>query len=197
MKKEITILQLSLLNFKGIRSLTVNFGEHETNIFGANGTGKTTVFDAFRWVLFGKDCNDRKDFNIKTLGKDGKPIERIPHEVTVKLVVGGEEITLKKCYVEKWTKKRGQALETFSGNGVECYYNEVPCSAKEYDAKVSEICDEQVFKLITNPLFFTAQKKDFQRSILIRMAGDVTNQELISSNPSFGGCSRNDFWKDH
>ncbi len=183
--KEIIILRLTLLNFKGIRSLTVDFDEHETNIYGANAAGKTTVFDAFRWVLFGKDCNDRKDFNIKTIGADGKPIERLPHEVTADLVVDGEQITLKKCYVEKWTKKRGSAVETFSGHAVECYYNDVPCSVKEYEAKVSEICDEQVFKLITNPLFFTSQKKDFQRGMLINLAGDVTNQELIDENPDF------------
>lgn len=183
--KEIIILRLTLLNFKGIRSLTVDFDEHETNIYGANAAGKTTVFDAFRWVLFGKDCNDRKDFNIKTIGADGKPIERLPHEVTADLVVDGEQITLKKCYVEKWTKKRGSAVETFSGHAVECYYNDVPCTVKEYEAKVSEICDEQVFKLITNPLFFTSQKKDFQRAMLINLAGDVTNEELVDENQDF------------
>lgn len=183
--REIIILRLTLLNFKGIRSLTVDFDEHETNIYGANAAGKTTVFDAFRWVLFGKDCQDRKDFNIKTIGADGKPIERLPHEVTADLVVDGEQITLKKCYVEKWAKKRGSAEETFSGHAVECYYNDVPCSVKEYEAKVSEICDEQVFKLITNPLFFTSQKKDFQRGMLISLAGDVTNQELVDENPGF------------
>lgn len=183
--KEIIILRLTLLNFKGIRSLTVDFDEHETNIYGANAAGKTTVFDAFRWVLFGKDCNDRKDFNIKTIGADGNPIERLPHEVTADIVVDGEQITLKKCYVEKWTKKRGSAVETFSGHAVECYYNDVPCTVKEYEAKVSEICDEQVFKLITNPLFFTSQKKDFQRAMLINLAGDVTNEELVDENPDF------------
>lgn len=183
--KEIVILRLTLLNFKGIRSLTVDFDEHETNIYGANAAGKTTVFDAFRWVLFGKDCNDRKDFNIKTIGADGKPIERLPHEVTADLVVDGEEISLKKCYVEKWTKKRGSAVETFSGHSVECYYNDVPYTVKEYEQKVSEICDEQVFKLITNPLFFTSQKKDFQRGMLIKLAGDITDQEVIDDNPDF------------
>lgn len=183
--KEIIILRMTLLNFKGIRSLTVDFDENETNIYGANAAGKTTVFDAFLWVLFGKDSKDRKDFNVKTLGADGNPIERLPHEVTADLVVDGEQITLKKCYVEKWTKKRGSAEETFSGHTVECYCNDVPCSAKEYEAKVSEICDEQVFKLITSPLFFTSQKKDFQRSMLINLAGDVTNEELVADNSEF------------
>lgn len=183
--KQIVIRQLTLLNFKGIRNLTVDFDEHETNIYGANGTGKTTIFDAFTWLLFGKDSHDRKDFNIKTLDESNKPIERIPHEVSACIEVGGEEITLKKCYNENWTKKRGSAVETFNGHSVECYYNDVPCSVTEYARKVAEICDEQVFKLITNPMYFTAQEKDYQRTMLFRLAGDVTNDDVLMQHPEF------------
>ncbi len=106
--KEIVIRQLTLLNFKGIRSLTIDFDENETNIYGANAAGKTTVFDAFRWVLFGKDSNDRKDFNIKTIGTDGKAIERIPHEVTACIEVGGEEIILKNAMSRNGRSAEGQ-----------------------------------------------------------------------------------------
>lgn len=183
--KSIVIRQLTLLNFKGIRNLTVDFDVNETNIFGYNGTGKTTIFDAFTWLLFGKDSKDRKDFNIKTLDANNQPIERIPHEVTACIELNGEEINLKKCYNEVWTKKRGSAVETFNGHSVECYYNDVPCSVTEYAKKIAELCDEQVFKLITNPLYFTAQKKDYQRTMLFRLAGDVTNDDVLARYPEF------------
>lgn len=183
--KSIVIRQLTLLNFKGIRNLTVDFDLSETNIFGYNGTGKTTIFDAFTWLLFGKDSKDRKDFNIKTLDANNHPIERIPHEVTACIEVNGEEINLKKCYNEVWTKKRGSAVETFNGHSVECFYNDVPCSVTEYAKKIAELCDEQVFKLITNPLYFTAQKKDYQRTMLFRLAGDVTNDDVLERYPEF------------
>lgn len=183
--KSIVIRQLTLLNFKGIRNLTVDFDESETNIFGYNGTGKTTIFDAFTWLLFGKDSKDRKDFNIKTLDANNQPIERIPHEVTACIEVNGEKINLKKCYNEVWTKKRGSAVETFNGHSVECFYNDVPCSVTEYAKKIAELCDEQVFKLITNPLYFTAQKKDYQRTMLFRLAGDVTNDDVLARYPEF------------
>ena len=183
--KSIVIRQLTLLNFKGIRNLTVDFDLNETNIFGYNGTGKTTIFDAFTWLLFGKDSKDRKDFNIKTLDANNQPIERIPHEVTACIEVNGEEINLKKCYNEVWTKKRGSAVETFNGHSVDCFYNGVPCSVTEYAKKIAELCDEQVFKLITNPLYFTAQKKDYQRTMLFRLAGDVTNDDVLERYPEF------------
>lgn len=183
--REIHLKNITLLNFKGIRNLTIEFNQKNTDIRGYNGTGKTTIFDAFTWLLFGKDSQDRKDFNIKTLDANNQPIERIPHEVTACLLVNGEEIKLKKCYNEVWTKKRGSAVETFNGHSVECYYNDVPCSVTEYNKKIAEICDEQVFKLITNPLYFTSQKKDIQRTMLFRMAGEVTNADVIGSRPEF------------
>ena len=179
--KTITIQSITLLNFKGIRSLSIDLNEKETNIHGANAAGKTTLFDAFRWVLFGKDSQDRKEFNIKTLDENGVAIPRLPHEVTVVLSVDGETVTLRKVYAEKWQKKRGSAEEQFTGHAVECYYNNVPLAAREYDAKIAAICDEQAFKLITNPLYFTGLKKDVQRSMLINLAGDVTYEDIFNA----------------
>lgn len=48
------LLSLELKNFKGHKSLDVHFGDI-TKIIGANGTGKTSIFDAFCFVLTGKD----------------------------------------------------------------------------------------------------------------------------------------------
>lgn len=179
--KQIKLKRISLLNFKGIRNLTLEFTE-QTTICGANGTGKTTIFDAFTWLLFGKDCQDRKDFDIKTIGTDGKAIPRIPHEVSAILDIDGLEATLRKTYSEKWTKRRGAAEEVFEGHEVEYFYNDVPLKASEYNARIADICPEQTFKLITNPLYFTAQKPDMQRQLLFRLAGEVTDKEILDNN---------------
>lgn len=181
--KKIRIKRIKLLNFKGIRNMTIDFHEHETNISGANGTGKTTVADAYSWLLFGKDSKDRKEFNIKTLDSYNKPIPRIPHEVSAELLVDGEVVSLRKCYTEQWTKKRGSAEETFTGHSVECFYNEVPCSVGEYAKKIDAICPESVYKIIRNPLFFPTQKKDFQRQMLFTMAGEVTTSDIVDGHP--------------
>ncbi|MBR0292634.1 MAG: AAA family ATPase [Bacteroidales bacterium] len=185
MSKTIRIKSLELVNFKGIRDLKVEFGEKTTNISGRNGSGKTTLFDAFTYVLFGKDSRDRTAFNIKTLDENNKPIPRLPHEVTCVLVVDGEEVELCRRYNEKWTKKRGSAYEEFTGHEEERFYNGVPCSVKEYASKVSAICDEAVFKFITNPLHFTAQRTDIQREMLFRMAGGISDGEVAKGNSDF------------
>lgn len=43
-----TIDRMTISNFKGIRELSIDFGD-VTRISGMNGTGKTTIPDAFSW----------------------------------------------------------------------------------------------------------------------------------------------------
>ena len=183
--KKIIIKKLSLINFKGIRNLTIDFNESVTTISGRNGLGKTTIFDAFTWLLFGKDSKERKQFGIKTYGKDGQTIPRIPHEVSGVLDVNGEEINLTRRFAEKWQKKRGTTTEEMTGHEEERLYNDVPMSVKDWAEKIESICPEQVFKFITNPLYFSSQKADVQRAMLFRMAGDVTDEEVAKDYKSF------------
>lgn len=183
--KKVIIKRLSLLNFKGLREFQIEFNDSVTSVLGKNGSGKTTIFDAFTWLLFGKDSEDRKSFNIKTLDAQGVAIPRIPHEVSAILMVDDEEISLCRRYSEKWQKKRGSATEEFTGHEEERLYNDVPMSVKEWGEKITSICSEQVFKFITNPLYFSAQKTDVQRSMLFRMAGDISDAEIAAGNAEF------------
>lgn len=183
--KKIIIKKLSLVNFKGIRNLTIDFNESVTTISGRNGLGKTTIFDAFTWLLFGKDSKERKQFGIKTYGKDGKTIPRLPHEVQGVLDVDGEKITLTRRFTEKWQKKHGTTIERMVGHEEERLYNDVPMSVDNWAEKIESICPEQVFKFITNPLYFSSQKADVQRAMLFRMAGEVTDEEVAKDNKNF------------
>lgn len=183
---KISVQTMSILNFKGIRDMAIDFNEESTAIMGANGTGKSTWMDAFTWLLFGKDSLDRKEFNLKTIDPETqRVIERIPHEVSALLSVDGDEVVLRRCYNEKWTKKRGSAIEEFAGHEVTQFVNEVPCSMKEYQQKIEEICPEHIFKLITNPLYFPSQKKEVQRQTLFTMAGDVSDEDIAQLNEDF------------
>ncbi len=182
--KNIIIQNINLINFKGIRNQKIDFDKN-TNIYGDNGTGKTTIFDAFTWAMFGKDSTDRKDFQIKTLDKDNVVIPQIEHEVGVSLIVDGEEVTIKRILKENWVKKRGSLETEFTGNGTDYYWNEVPMQQKEFQQKVSQILDETVFKLITNPLAFNSLKWQERRNALIQIVGEVSDSELASGNSEY------------
>lgn len=181
--KTIQIKDITLTNFKGLRNEKISF-EKNTDIFGANGTGKTTIMDAFLWLLFGKDSTDRKDFEIKTLDKFNVVIPKIEHEVAVTITVNDIEIVISRILKENWVKKRGSETTEFSGNVTEYYWNGVPMQQKEFQARVSEILEETIFKMITNPLAFNAMKWQDRRNILIAMA-PITEEEIANGNEAF------------
>jgi DNA repair exonuclease SbcCD ATPase subunit len=182
--KTIQIKKISLINFKGLRNQEITF-DKTTSIFGDNGTGKTTIFDAFTWMLFGKDSTDRKDFEIKTLDKNNLVIPQIEHEVSAILLVDGEEISIKRILKENWVKKRGSLESEFSGNVTDYYWNEVPMQQKEFQTKVGQILDETVFKMITNPLAFNSMKWQDRRNALIQIAGEISDNELAAGNTEY------------
>ena len=186
--RTIKLKSLSLLNFKGIRELTLNFSDAETLIAGENGTGKTTVCDAFSWLLFGKDSKGKSDsnFNIKTLDEDGKPILRLEHYVIGVLSVDGKEVKLKRAYVEKWVKPRGTTTETLQNHQTEFYVNDVKLATKkEYDTEVANILSEDVSRMITNPFYFTSLSADAQKEMLLDMAGNVTDMDVAGLKPEY------------
>ncbi|GAA0182143.1 AAA family ATPase [Clostridium sediminicola] len=189
MNKIIKLKELHLKNFKGMKKFSIYFGE-TTDVYGENASGKTTIFDAFTWIFFDKDSRDRKDFSIKTYDRNGVVLPGLNHEVEVVLSVNEKELKLKKVYREKWTKKRGQATKTLTGHITEYIVNDLPVQKKEYTETVNSLVPENIFKLITNPLYFNnslSWKK--RREILLTVVGDLSLTEVINSNRELKGFS--------
>lgn len=164
--------KLTIKNFKGIKNLEVSF-KSTTNIHGANGTGKTSIYDAFLWLLFGKDSSERKDFEVKPLAENGEPMHKVVTEVEASFYVNDDELLiLRKTYAEKWTRKRGSSTEELTGHVTECFVNDVPCAVSEYNKRISEICTEDLFKTLTNTKTFVNLKKEVKRQKLFSLVGE-------------------------
>lgn len=177
------LLRLSLKNFKGIKDFTLDIDGNDASVFADNAVGKTTIFDAFLWLLFGKDSQNKKDFEIKTLDAAGKAISGLEHEVEGVFEVNGRRVTLRKSYYEKWTKKRGAAKAEFTGHTTDHFIDGVPCSQREYAGKIAEIASEDIFRLLTDPTFFNEQLHwQKRREIIMEVCGDISDAEVIASN---------------
>lgn len=180
----IRLQRLTLSHFKGVASLDLSFEGQSATLRGANGTGKTTVVDAFHWLLFGKDSANRKDFGIKTWDRRGKPRHNLTHSVEALLAVDGQPLVLKKAFAEKWTKKRGQAKSEFTGHSTSHFIDGVPVSEKDYAATIAGVIDEDVWRLLTSPTYFNeALRWQDRRQLLLRVVGDLTDTDVIASNP--------------
>lgn len=175
------LLKLNLQNFKGIRNSEFDFGGIDATIYGDNATGKTTVFDSLCWLLFGKDSLDRADFEIKTL-ENGEPIHKVNHEVEAEFLNDdGNSFTLRRVYREKYSSPRGGDTK-LTGHTTDYFINEVPVKEKEYKQYINDVIAEDVFKLITNPLYFNEQYSwQNRRKLLLEISGDIKDEEVINS----------------
>jgi DNA repair exonuclease SbcCD ATPase subunit len=199
------LLQLTINNFKAIDRLGIEACGRDVSVWGDNATGKTTIADSLSWLLFNKDSRGQADFGIKHWSDREK--NRLDHEVEAMFDDGPDEdnfthtATLKKVFREKWTRKRGSATEEFTGHTTEYFVNGVPMKEKEYQASVAEICPEHLFSLLTSPTAFSAIHWQKQRAILLEVCGDVSDADIIASNPDFKhlpkilGGKRADDWK--
>lgn len=178
--KQIKLLSMHIQNFKGCKDRTIEFGE-KTRISGANATGKTTIFDAFTWLLFGKDSLGSSDFEIRPLDIDGNMINNIEISVEAKISVDGDEYDLKKVQKQNWVKKRGTDTRELQGNVNEFDINGYPKSQKEFKEFISGIVKEDVFNLITNPSAFNALHWEEQREILMKIVGCPSNVEIAKT----------------
>ena len=155
---EIRIKTLQLSNFKGVRSATFYFQEGDAVIEGDNGTGKSTVFDAFTWLLFGKDHRgqDWTSFDIKPIDPETRePIHNLDTWVEAFLTVDGTDRRLRRVISEDWVKPRGQAERVFKGHKQSFFVDGIDVATKKaYDETIAQWIDEGTFRLITNPLHF-------------------------------------------
>ena len=110
---KLTLNKLTIRNFKGFKSYELEANGEDINIFGDNATGKTSLYDAFLWCLFGKNSADQATFDWKPLDRLGNEINHLETEVIAEIEVDGVVKKLSRMTEEKWTKTRGSAIETF------------------------------------------------------------------------------------
>lgn len=181
--KTVILNSLTLINFKGHKNLTVNCRQ-ETHISGRNATGKSSIFDGFTWLFFGKDQFDRKDYEIIPT-VEGKILDRVDSEVIGNISVDSIPMELKRVLRQKWVRRRGTTEEVFDGCETLFFVNGVPKKAGEYKAVIDSIIDETIFKLITNPATFLSLHWTKQREFLFQIAGTVSDSQIAASNPKF------------
>ena len=186
---EIKIKRLSLENFKCHKALTLTFNGGNASIYGDNASGKTSIYDALTWLLFGKDSqgNGEKNIEIKPLDASGEVKDHLAvTAVEAVLDVNGEELTLRRTYKEVWTTKRGSSEQTYDGNTSEYYVSGVPCKKNAFQDKVNELVSEDTFRMLTSVSHF-ANGISWQdrRAVLFKVAGVMDDNQILATNAAF------------
>ena len=179
-----TIERMKLENFKGCRELEINFNADKTEIKGANGTGKTTIADAFTWVLFNKDSHGNApgsdNFHEKPLDELGQECHNLDTTVTLDCTLDGHRFDLKRTQAENWVKKRGNADATFQGNVSTYWINGVETKLSDFKQRIAAIADEEVFRLIGSLSAFNALEWKKRRAQLLSLSGVDIDGEMLA-----------------
>lgn len=175
--KKIELQKLLLHSFKGIKDFEIEPNGQSIEVLGQNATGKTTIFDAFTWLLFGKDSHDSQ-LNPKPLDENGNEALGQEPLVEATLMVDGEELRLHRALKENWVKQRGQLEQTRKSDVTEIYVNDVPKKVTEYQTFINELVDENTFKMLTNPFAFNTLKWQKQREVLMSLVSDLSDEDI-------------------
>ena len=180
------LLWMEIENFKGLAHFRLDLGGKSATVYGANATGKTTLADAFTWLVLGKDAAGRADFAVKPLGPDGQPLARgVETSVRASLELeDGGTTTLRRTYSEKWERRRGSAQAEMTGHTTAFEVDGLPVKMADYKAYVERLCPEKTFQALTSPEFFCAVLPwQERRRVLAQMAGAVSEEEIFAQNP--------------
>ncbi|MER2175698.1 MAG: AAA family ATPase [Carnobacterium sp.] len=181
--KTITIKNMKLRNFKGFKEFELNANDTDLTIFGETGSGKTTVFDAFWYVLFGKNSQNKQDFPWKPLDEDNNPIHHLETEVELILTVDEQELKLARMTKENWTKKRGFETSEFTGHTTTYRVDDLKKSKTDFNKIVADLIDEESFKQLTNIYYVPeVMDKKERRKMLFELSGDLSDQAVIESD---------------
>ena len=182
------LISLELTNFKNVKHFILKADGEDKNIYGKNGVGKTTLADAYYWLLTDKSSLDKKlDNDIKIADKlTGNPMQDGGIEHSVEAVVELENknrIFLKKVYKEKWTKQNGKATKEFAGHVTNYFINGAPRSKRDFNEFICEnIVDIEVLKMVSSTIFFNNMAWKKQREILLEVCGDISDSDVIVSD---------------
>ena len=100
---------LRLENFQGIKSAGFDFNGQSASVYGDNGTGKTTIYNAVTWLLFDRPSTGAKGFTPKTRDQSGGNVHFLDHSAeAVFSMEDGRLVTMRKVFHENYKRSAGR-----------------------------------------------------------------------------------------
>ena len=174
--------RLEIENFKGCRKADYSFGD-KTVISGRNATGKTTIADAFFWLLFNQDSHGNAPgsdkFREKPVDENGSEIHHLDTVVTAHCTLDGNPFVLKRLQRESWVTKRGSKDASYGGNSSTYWINDVETKVSDYNERINGIANGDLLSVIMKLGAFNQLDKNRKRTMLLAMSGANVDARLI------------------
>jgi DNA repair exonuclease SbcCD ATPase subunit len=160
---KIKLSKLVIKNFKGIDSFTLETGGESCVITGENGTGKTSIADAFYWLLTGSNLDQKSQFNIIRFGDEQA-------EVYADIFFGSRLTGIKKIYRPVYKN------EIMTGFTTDHFLDDVPVSQKEFKSELTPLLN---LRLMSDVHYFMTLSVSKRRELIFEMADTITDDRII------------------
>ena len=169
---EIKILDIEMTNFMAYGYEKVSFNDL-TRIIGRNGVGKSTIANAYMWLLF--DCDyDLTPKPVVRREENGVPVDG-DVIVSATFDVDGKTVTMKKV------QKRTHSKDGSSYKDDNKYFiNDVPKTAKDFKSHLG--IDMDIVKMCCNINAFTAQKPAEMRKYIFAHTDSISDYDIAAGN---------------
>lgn len=175
------ILRLHLENFQGVKDFEICPDGESCSVYGDNGTGKSTIYNAFTWLMYGKPSTAEKNYTPKTTVS-----HNLHHSVEMTAQLDdGAVIVLKKDYHEVYKTVKGSAQAVLSGHTTDYAVDGVPVNETQFKKVLTGIYkSEDLAKMLTMyDYFLDAMKIADRRKVLLQVCGDVEMEDVIGATP--------------
>lgn len=179
--KQVTIKRMVIRNFKGVHDLTADFSD-KTSIYGGNGKGKTSIYQAYLWCIFGKD-EKGNTLQVQPKDENNQIVHKVETSVEVQITVDGRPYSIRRVLKENWRVPTGKTEAELNGTDVKRYIDDVPLSVKDFSERLASICKEKGWFMLSSISAFMGLKQDERRKILNSAAGEISDEELAAGFP--------------
>lgn len=184
--KKVILNKIKIDSWRG-QSHDIEFGIN-TILKGANKVGKSTIKDAFLWVLTGYDSNNRLNFNLFDNNYEYTAQDNPVASVEIILNIDDNNYSFKRTAQKGFVRRRGS--DTYQLKGTDNYsffLDSIELGAGEYKTRVSSLlCDYDILRIILDTKLFLDMDWKEQRLYLSKMVPEFKESD-------FGGAYKDLF----
>lgn len=160
---KVKLNKLIIKGFKGIDDFTLEIGGENATLIGENGTGKTSVADAFYWLLTDSNLERKSKFGIIKNSHEKAEVEG-------ELFFGSKLKVLKKIYCPVIKKNMITGYTTIH------YVDGIEMTQKEYQKEINLNID---IRLISDVHYFMSIPVTLRRTLLFSLISKISDDDII------------------
>lgn len=168
----IGLKKLIMENFMCYAHKEVVFSDN-TKIAASNGKGKSSIVNAYMWLLFNCDYQLADNPPVRRM-VDGKTVDDTDVSVTAVFDVDGKEVVMRKSQKRKYSKD-GSSYKDDNSYSI----NEVPKTLRDFNAYID--ADMAILKMCSNINAFLAKKPAEMREFLFALVDGISDVDVAKS----------------